>query len=46
MEFGPSEEQTLLKESISRYLVDNGALERVHHFVDTAEDRAEDIWAG
>jgi alkylation response protein AidB-like acyl-CoA dehydrogenase len=46
MEFGPSEEQMLLKESISRYLVDNGALERIHQFVDTGEVRAADIWDG
>jgi alkylation response protein AidB-like acyl-CoA dehydrogenase len=46
MEFGPSEEQMLLKESISRYLVDNGALERIHDFADEGEARAEDIWAG
>lgn len=46
MEFGPSEEQMLLKESISRYLVDNGALERIHDFADKGENRAEDIWSG
>jgi len=46
MEFGPSEEQTLLKQSISRYLEDHGPLERIHRFADSSEDRAEDVWAG
>ena len=46
MEFGISEEQSLLKESIRRYLEDSSALERIHRFVDTGEDRAADIWDG
>jgi len=46
MEFGPSEEQTLLKQSISRYLEDHCDLERIHRFADRSEDRAEEVWAG
>jgi alkylation response protein AidB-like acyl-CoA dehydrogenase len=46
MEFGPSEEQTLLKQSISRYLEDHGDMERIHRFAGSDEDRAEEIWTG
>ncbi|MBW2622030.1 MAG: acyl-CoA dehydrogenase family protein [Deltaproteobacteria bacterium] len=46
MEFGLSEEQMLLKDSISRYLTENSAIERIHSFANNNEARAEDIWAG
>ena len=46
MEFGPSEEQMLLKESIRRYLEDNCPVDRILRFADTGENRAEDIWSG
>ena len=46
MEFGLSEEQILLKDSITRYLSENSAIERIHSFTGDNESRAEDLWAG
>lgn len=46
MEFGLSDEQKMLEESVGRYLSDNGNLERVRAFVDGDEKRANDLWAG
>ena len=46
MEFGPSEEQMLLKNSIDRYLEDNSPVDRIHRFADDDENRADDIWTG
>jgi alkylation response protein AidB-like acyl-CoA dehydrogenase len=46
MEFGLSDEQTLLQESIGRFLGDNSDLERIHHFAENNEVRADDVWAG
>ena len=46
MEFGLSEEQTLLQDSLGRFLADKSAIERIHSFTDNNETRAEDIWAG
>lgn len=46
MEFGLSEQQGQLQDSISRYLSDNADLERVRKFADEGEARATDVWAG
>ena len=46
MEFGLSEEQTLLEESIGRYLKENGTLDRTRRFADDGELRADDVWKG
>ena len=46
MEFGLSEEQTLLQETINRFLDDNAKLDRVRKYADDAEDVGADIWAG
>ncbi len=44
MEFGLSEEQTLLQDSVRRFLEDNAPLDRVRAFADEADD--SDIWQG
>ena len=44
MEFGLSEEQTLLQDTIRRFLADNAPLDRVRAFADEADDA--DIWQG
>ncbi|HEX5447095.1 MAG TPA: acyl-CoA dehydrogenase family protein [Pirellulales bacterium] len=41
-----SAEQTLLQESIGKYLARAAPRERVKHFADSGEPRAEDIWHG
>jgi alkylation response protein AidB-like acyl-CoA dehydrogenase len=46
MEFGLSKEQTLLQDSLGRYLDRHASLERVKRFIDNHEERADDIWAG
>ena len=46
MEFGLSAEQTLLKNSISRYLTEKNTIERIHSFADNNEALAQDIWTG
>ena len=46
MEFGLSQEQRMLRESIDRFLEDNVDLDRVRRFADDADDRGEDIWRG
>lgn len=46
MEFGLSEEQTLLQDSVNRFLDDNASLDRVRKYADDLEDRGDDIWAG
>ena len=46
MEFGISQEQKLLQDSIGRYLADHCAMERLHQFTDSDDDRAEEIWSG
>ena len=46
MEFGLSEEQGLLRESVDRFLGDNADLDRVRKFADDPDDRGDDIWAG
>ena len=46
MEFGLSEEQTLLRETVTRFLDDNASLARVRNYADDTEDLGADIWAG
>ena len=46
MEFGLSEEQGLLRESVDRFLDDNADLDRVRKFADDPDDRGDDIWSG
>ena len=46
MEFGLSEEQKLLTESVSRHLQANVPLERTRRFADEREARASDVWKG
>jgi alkylation response protein AidB-like acyl-CoA dehydrogenase len=45
MEFGLTEEQVLLQDSIGRYLADNAGLERARQFADGGEERATDVCA-
>ncbi|MCF8470394.1 MAG: acyl-CoA/acyl-ACP dehydrogenase, partial [Parvibaculum sp.] len=44
MEFGLSEDQRLLRESIGRTLEKAAPLERVRKAAETREDHARDIW--
>jgi alkylation response protein AidB-like acyl-CoA dehydrogenase len=46
MEFGLSEEQTMLQDSVHRYLGDNAPLDRVRRFAEDKEARAVDVWQG
>ena len=46
MEFGLSEEQILLADSVNRFLTDNANLDRVRKFADDENDRGDDIWQG
>ncbi len=46
MEFGLSAEQTLLQDSVARYLDRHAPLERVRQFCDERHQRADDVWAG
>ena len=46
MEFGLSEEQNLLRESVDRFLDDNADLDRVRKYADDPDDRGADIWSG
>ncbi|MCH8332339.1 acyl-CoA dehydrogenase family protein, partial [Candidatus Sumerlaeota bacterium] len=46
MQFGLSEEQKILTESISRYLQSSAPLERTRRFAEDGEARAEDVWTG
>jgi alkylation response protein AidB-like acyl-CoA dehydrogenase len=46
MEFGLSEEQSLLQSSIGRYLESNASLDRVKDYVDSGALRADDVWSG
>ena len=44
MDFGLSEEQTLLADSVSRLLTDQAPLARTRSFVERDEARADDVW--
>jgi alkylation response protein AidB-like acyl-CoA dehydrogenase len=46
MDFGRSQDQQLLQRSVGDYLDKHGGLERARQFVDGAELRADDLWAG
>ncbi len=46
MRFGLSEEQTLLEDSVNRFLRDHVALDRVRTYADGNSDSDEDIWQG
>jgi alkylation response protein AidB-like acyl-CoA dehydrogenase len=46
MEFGLSREQSLLQDSVGRYLDRDASLVRVKQFVDDHEEHATDLWAG
>ncbi|MGD9720187.1 MAG: acyl-CoA dehydrogenase family protein [Pirellulales bacterium] len=46
MEFGLSKEQTLLQESVGKYLDRHAPLARVQRFVNSDERRAADLWDG
>ncbi|MFP6584726.1 MAG: acyl-CoA dehydrogenase family protein [Candidatus Hydrogenedentota bacterium] len=46
MEFGLSQEQEMLQQSVGGYLQDNGGLDRARKFADDGESRADDVWAG
>lgn len=46
MEFGLSAEQTLLQDSVARFLDRHAPLERVRQFCDERRERDDDIWAG
>ncbi len=46
MEFGLSQEQTLLQDQLSRFLGGNGALERTRRFAAEHQARAPDVLAG
>jgi alkylation response protein AidB-like acyl-CoA dehydrogenase len=45
MEFGITEEQILLQDSIGRYLADQAGLERARQFADGGEERATEVCA-
>lgn len=46
MEFGLSQEQEMLEQSVGRYLSENGALECARAFAGGDESRAEYVWNG
>jgi len=46
MEFGLSQEQTMLQESMSRFLAESGSLERTRAFAAAKETRATDVIEG
>ncbi|MCA9076201.1 MAG: acyl-CoA/acyl-ACP dehydrogenase [Planctomycetaceae bacterium] len=46
MEFGLSQEQTLLQDSVVQYLNGAAPLDRIKRFVNNCEPRADDVWSG
>ncbi len=46
MEFGLSQEQEFLRDSLTRFLADNAGLPRARRFADGGERRAQDLWEG
>ncbi len=46
MEFGLSEEQLYLRDTLTRFLVEHAGLPRVRRFAETGESRATDVWDG
>ncbi|HTK97978.1 MAG TPA: acyl-CoA dehydrogenase family protein [Pseudomonadales bacterium] len=46
MEFGLSQEQEFLRDTLTRFLADNAGLPRARRFADGDERRAQDLWDG
>ena len=46
MEFGLSQEQEFLRDTLARFLADNAGLPRARRFADGGERRAQDLWDG
>ena len=46
MEFGLSQEQEFLRDTLTRFLADNAGLPRARKFADGNERRADDVWKG
>lgn len=46
MEFGLSQEQEFLRDSLARFLTDNAGLARARRYADGGERRAQDLWDG
>ena len=46
MEFGLSQEQEFLRDTLTRFLADNAGLPRARRFADGGERRAQDLWDG
>ena len=46
MEFGLSQEQEFLRDTLTRFLADNAGLPRARKFADGNERRADDLWKG
>ena len=46
MEFGLSQEQEFLRDTLTKFLADHAGLPRARRFADGGERRAQDLWAG
>jgi alkylation response protein AidB-like acyl-CoA dehydrogenase len=46
MEFGLSEEQEFLRDTLTKFLADHAGLPRARRFADGGETRAQDLWKG
>ena len=46
MEFGLSQEQEFLRDTLTKFLADHAGLPRARKFADGGERRANDLWAG
>ncbi len=46
MEFGLSQEQEFLRDTLTKFLADRAGLPRARKFADGREQRAQDLWAG
>ncbi|HEY6598870.1 MAG TPA: acyl-CoA dehydrogenase family protein [Pseudomonadales bacterium] len=46
MEFGLSQEQEFLRDTLTKFLADRAGLPRARKFADGREQRAQDVWAG
>jgi alkylation response protein AidB-like acyl-CoA dehydrogenase len=46
VEFGLSQEQEFLRDTLTRFLADNAGLSRARKFADGNERRADDVWKG
>jgi alkylation response protein AidB-like acyl-CoA dehydrogenase len=46
VEFGLSQEQEFLRDTLTRFLTDNAGLARARKFADGNERRADDVWQG